>query len=144
MTSIPQGRLSVAVFIDSSAFYAYLNRQDNHYEEAGRLMAKIAGDSLPLITTNFVVAEAHALILTRHSHRAATQFLRDLDGSAISIIRAQASDEDSARAIVFQYDDKRFSLTDAISFAVMERLGLNVAFTFDRNFSQYGFQTLQA
>ncbi len=143
MGGVPPTRLSVAVFIDSSAFFAYLNQQDDHYGEASLLIAKIAEDNVPLITTNFVVAETHALILSRLSQRAATEFLRDLGETNLPVLRAQANDEERARAIIFQYDDKRFSLTDAISFAVMERLGLDVAFTFDRNFSQYGFQTLQ-
>ena len=107
-------------------------------------MERIADERIGLLTTNFVVAETHALILSRHSQRAATEFLRDMSETSIPVLRAQANDEERAREIIFRYDDKRFSLTDAISFAVMERLGMQRAFTFDRNFSQYGFEVLQA
>jgi predicted nucleic acid-binding protein len=41
-----------------------------------------------------------------------------------------------------QYKDKDFSLTDALSFAVMERLGVRVAFSLDRHFVQFGWQLL--
>ena len=58
------------------------------------------------------------------------------------MIRSRASDEERAREIIYQYDDKDFSMTDAISFAVMERLRIARAFTFDRHFAQYGFTVL--
>jgi predicted nucleic acid-binding protein len=53
-------------------------------------------------------------------------------------------DERRAREIIAQYDDKDFTLTDATSFAVMERLGITYAFTFDHHFTQYGFIALTA
>jgi len=49
-----------------------------------------------------------------------------------------------AKAIIYQYDDKDFALTDATSFTVMERIRVPSAFTFDRHFAQYGFTVLTA
>ena len=60
------------------------------------------------------------------------------------VIRARAADEERAKQILFQYTDKDFSFADAISFAVMERLTIRLAFTFDRDFAQYGFPVLPA
>jgi hypothetical protein len=58
------------------------------------------------------------------------------------VARSRASDEERAREVSYQYDDKDFSMTDAISFAVMERLRITQALTFDRHFAQYGFTVL--
>jgi predicted nucleic acid-binding protein len=65
-----------------------------------------------------------------------------MDGASIQVIRATEDDEDSARRIVYAYDDKDFSLTDSISFAVMQRVGIQTAFTFDRDFAQFDFATV--
>jgi len=37
-----------------------------------------------------------------------------------------------------KYSEKRWSYTDCVSFAYMDEIGLEDAFTFDRNFAQYG------
>lgn len=144
MTSRAVPRQRNSAFVDSAAFFALLNEYDRHHQEARQILERIADEHIGLLTTNFIVAETHALILSRHSQRAATEFLRDMSETNIPVLRAQANDEERAREIIFRYDDKRFSLTDAISFAVMERLGMQRAFTFDRNFNQYGFEVLQA
>ncbi len=50
----------------------------------------------------------------------------------------------AAKAIIYRYTDKDFSLTDAISFALMERLRIPTAFTFDRDFERYGLSIAEA
>ena len=74
----------------------------------------------------------------------AGQFLREVEGSNTTIVRVRSGDEGRARNILFRYTDKDCSFTDAISFVVMERLGIRSAFTFDQDFAQYGFPVLRA
>ena len=102
-------------------------------------MARLRKDHVTLTTTIFVVAEAHALFLSRAGRDPAARFLRGLSNTSIEIVHPTAGDESRAFAIVERYTDKSFSLTDALSFAVMERLGISTAFTFDRDFEQFGF-----
>jgi uncharacterized protein len=52
--------------------------------------------------------------------------------------RVSVDDEHRAWEIIEQCADKDFSLADTTRFAVMERLGLTEAFTFDRNFAEFG------
>lgn len=53
-----------------------------------------------------------------------------MEQSNTVIVRVRGSDEERAKQILFRYTDKDFSFADAISFAVMERLKVNPAFTF--------------
>jgi uncharacterized protein len=57
----------------------------------------------------------------------------------VAVERVTEGDELRAKAILLRYTDKDFSYVDATSFAVMERFGLQTAFTFDEHFVQYGF-----
>ena len=96
-----------------------------------------------LVITNFVRAEAHALILNRLGHHLADRFLEQLaTASDQTMIRVTEDDEDRALGIIARYQDKDFSLTDATSFAVMERENITHAVAFDDHFRQYGVVVL--
>jgi uncharacterized protein len=132
-----------AWFVDSSAFFAAFTRNDERHAAASALLRRAALAATPLVTTNFIVAETHALFLARIGREAGVAFLREIDRSLANVIRATAEDEASAREIVCRYTDKDFSLVDAISFAVMDRLRLRLAFTFDGDFERYGFERVR-
>lgn len=130
------------VLLDSSAFLALISRRDAHHVEAQAAWARLIDERWSTFTSNFVVAETHALFLARLGRDSAATFLRDIARSSTVIVRVSVRDEARARAIIIQYEDKDFSLTDATSFAVMERLRIRHALTFDRHFAQYGFSPM--
>ena len=51
--------------------------------------------------------------------------------------RISEEDEQQAWRIINDFDDKDFSYVDVTTFAVMTRLGLTKAFSFDEHFNQY-------
>jgi predicted nucleic acid-binding protein len=137
------GVLSRRVFVNSSAYYAVADPTDHHHARARATLEQLERERWRLFTTNFIIAETHALVLTRRGRQIAAAVLQALDRSqATVIVRVSARDARRAREIIAQYDDKNFSLTDATSFAVMERLRIDRAFSFDHNFAQYGFRLL--
>ncbi|MDP2936889.1 MAG: PIN domain-containing protein [Dehalococcoidia bacterium] len=129
-------------FIDSSAYLALVNPHDAHHAEARAILSRLTEERWRSFTTNFVIAETHALFLIRLGHSHATAFLRQFEQSSTTVERVSVQDESHARTVIFKYDDKDFSLTDATSFAIMERAGIAHAFTFDHHFGQYGFRVL--
>lgn len=141
MSQRPSVRL-YRVFVDTSAYFALTDARAQDHAAGQAIQTRLISERWRLFTTNFVLAEIHALALTRLGRAVAARVLRQLDESTTTIIRASAADERRAREIIFRYDDKDFSLTDAISFAVIERLGITQAFTFDRHFAQYGLTVL--
>lgn len=130
------------IFVDSLACLALLDRDDEHHEEAIAILRSLAAQRYRQLTTNVLVIEAHALILSTLGIEVGQAFLRGLEESHTTVVRVRASDEERVRDIVYRYTDKYFSLADAISFTIMERLHITRAFTFDRHFAQYGFAVL--
>ena len=131
------------IFVDTSAYFAYINPKDTAHGDAQRIMTRFADAHESLLTSNFVIAETHALLLTRVSHEAATGFLNAMFASATRIIRVREADETAARELIRHHVDKAYSYTDATSFAVMNRLHIHDAFSFDRHFAQFGFTLAQ-
>src|SRR4051812_20251746 len=133
-----------AVFIDSSAFFAMIYSRDEKHPAAAQIAQRLEEQQWQLVTSNFVRAEAHALILNKGNHRAADRFLKSLaEQTPVQTIRVTEEDEQQALAIVAKYQDKEFTLTDATSFVMMDRLGITNSFTFDDDFRQYGLTVLQ-
>jgi uncharacterized protein len=130
-------------FADSAGYFALLDADDRNHGVAVVVARRLADERRRLVTTNFVVAESHALILTRLGHAPALHFLEGFDRGGTVVVRISTRDERRAREIIRRYEDKDFSLTDATSFAVMERLRIRDAFTFDRNFGQFGVRMLR-
>ncbi len=131
------------VFVDTGAYFGIADRRDHNHASATAIVRRLVADRRPLYTTNFIVAETHALVLKRIDREMALTVLEDIYRSRLTtVVRVSEEDELRARAIIRQYQDKDFSLVDAMSFAVMERLGIRHAFTFDCNFAQYGWAIL--
>jgi len=131
-------------FTDSSAFYALSDRDDQNHAPAQAIAHALEREHWTLSTSNYVVAEQHALHLNRLSRDIAYQALTRIYASGIRIERVTPQDEEKAFEILTQYSDKEFSFTDATSFSLMERLGIQYAFAFDRNFTQYRLTVLTA
>jgi uncharacterized protein len=130
--------------VDTSAYFALLAADDANHAQALAIRDRLIAEGWRLFTTSFVLAETHALLLNRLSQDIATRFLWTMDESLTTLVWVTPADVQRAKAIIYQYTDKDFSLTDATSFAVMERFDIHLAFTFDRDFAQYGFTVLTA
>ena len=58
------------------------------------------------------------------------------------MVRVREVDEQKAFALVRAHQDKTYSLCDAQSFVVMDRLRIREAIAADDDFRRYGFRTL--
>jgi len=139
---MPSARPST-VFVDTSAYIALARLDDERHNEAVIILNALQRQRVRLCTTNFVVAETHAMMLRYLGRAVAWRFVQELDKSRVTTTaRVELADEAGARVILGRYADKDYSLTDALSFSVMGRLGITHAFAFDKHFAQYGIMIL--
>lgn len=124
-----------SVLWDSSAILALLDGDDADHNRAALVADSIASQRRPSFVTNYVEAEAHALLLRKLGRAIARDWLLT---ASLPVVRALPQDEERARAILGRYRDKDWSFCDAISFAVMESRRVPAAFSFDYHFRQYG------
>jgi len=123
------------VLWDSSAILALLDADDADHAAAAEGAARIAREKRPSFITNYVEVETHALLLRKLGRSLAIEWLFK---GGMPVLGALQEEESRAKEILARHTDKDWSLCDAISFAVMESRGVQLAFTFDRHFRQYG------
>ncbi len=129
------------VFADTFFFLALLDQRDPAHERAVTLSkAKRA-----ILTTEFVLLELGNACARAEDH---ADFLALLAGIRASprtrIVRLDSGLLQRGLDLFARRTDKDWSLTDCVSFVVMEEENLTEALTGDNHFEQAGFKALLA
>jgi len=125
----------MTLFVDSSMFYAAVDRGDRDYERAKHLLEGEQG----LTTTDHVLVETWLLLHHRIGRHAAEAFWEALRSGGAGIEPVGLGDLEAAWAIGEAFPDQDFSIVDRTSFAVMRRLGIHRVATLDDDFAVYRF-----
>jgi uncharacterized protein len=135
------------VFIDAGYLVALELRRDQNHESAlahwrehmGSKRIEKTSQTL-LVTTTYVLDEVLTFLNARGHHTRAVEIgERLLRSPAVELIHVGEPLFHKAFDYFKAHHDKRYSLTDAVSFVVMSERGLTTAFAFDRHFTQAGF-----
>lgn len=134
------------IFVDTSAWKAFYDEEDELHGEARNLMNAISSKEISVrafITSDYVMDEIITLIRFAHSHGKAAEFARAiLSSRATRIVYVGEEAFLKALGLFSESKDKEWSFKDCASFTLMRLLNITKAFTFDPHFRQAGFQTL--
>lgn len=128
------------VFADTFYLVAFLNPADAHHERARVVSRELRRR---VVTTSWVLTEVADALCDPPNRRHAARLRQLL--SASPFIRVVAASEELFQAGFDLFEarpDKEWSLTDCVSFVVMERERLTEALTGDHHFEQAGFTAL--
>jgi len=129
------------IFIDTSAFYALLDSDDQSHPKAKKAWVEIIQPANTVITSNYVLVETFALVQSRLGLEAVRKFQEDL----VPILHVEFITSAIHRlgvAALLSASRRGLSLVDCVSFEIMRDLGIKKTFTFDAHFSEQGFEVI--
>ncbi|HWQ69335.1 MAG TPA: PIN domain-containing protein [Patescibacteria group bacterium] len=126
------------IFLDTSAIYAMADQADPQYERAKERFEALLDMGERILTHNYVLVEAMALIQSRLGLAAAFKLAHDCRVFDIEWVD-EATHEEAVRRLT-RLGSRQVSLVDQVSFLVMQRRGVHTALAFDSDFEREGFQ----
>jgi predicted nucleic acid-binding protein len=131
-----------SAFVDTSYLLALELRHDQDHQAAIQHWQRRATRLMQMVTTSFILDEVVTFFNNRGYHDRAVKVGNNLlESPSVRFIHVDKSLFYDGWRYFQQHRDKDYSLTDCISFVVMQQLGITTAFTFDHHFRQAGFIT---
>jgi predicted nucleic acid-binding protein len=128
------------VFIDTGYLIAVEWADDQHHTAAAVHWRDYVRGGPRLVTTSFVLDEVVTFFVSRGRHAKAMEIAdRFLASPSVRLVHVDEELFVAAFEYLRKRPDKRFSLTDCVSFVLMTRLGIQKALAFDSHFEQAGY-----
>ena len=129
------------IFIDTSAFFALLDRDDVNHQKAKKRWGDVLSYENTLVTSNYVLVECFALMQSRLGLEAVRGFQEDIL-PLINIEWVNAETHKSGVSALLAASRRKLSLVDCVSFEIMRTLGIKNFFAFDPHFAEQGFKSI--
>jgi predicted nucleic acid-binding protein len=128
----------MSVYVDTSAFLAVLDADDENHEAAKKVWTELLESREAIVCTSYVLVETYALV----QHRLGMAAVRAFHEDVFPVLQLEWIDDSlhqQAANALLTANRRNLSLVDCASFATMRRLGIKKAFAFDKHFSEHGF-----
>ncbi|MCE5238144.1 PIN domain-containing protein [bacterium] len=129
----------MTTFVDTSAIFAYYDTDDEAHDVIAPLWAALLAADAQLVTTNYVLLEAAALL----QRRLGMQWVQRLQTEVRRIVQIVWVDDelhDLAVTATLAANRRHLSLVDNLSLEIMRRLGINYALACDEHFTERGYE----
>ncbi len=129
----------MTLFADTFYFMALLNRKDRAHSKA----KEISRGSGRFVTTEWILTELADAMASRAKRQRFIDLYRLLEADPqVDVVSFDEEFFSDGIELYAARPDKDWSLTDCISFVVMQQRGIMDALTGDRHFEQAGFRAL--
>lgn len=130
-------------FLDTSYILSLEIQNDSAHQRVLQNWATLAISNVFLVTTTYVFDQVVTFFNSRNLHYKAVEVgNRLLESPDLELIQIYQTLFDRGWQYFQKHKDKSYSLTDCLSFIVMQEREIVTALTLDNHFSQAGFQIL--
>ena len=127
-------------FANTSYWLALELNDDQNHEAALKHWQKLVKTLFAVVTTSYVFDETITYLNSRNHHEKAVEGGENLLLSpTVELVHVDENLLFKGWTMFQKYQDKRYSLTDCISFVLMNSKDLETALTFDKHFTQADF-----
>jgi len=130
--------LAEALLIDTSAAIAFKDPSDQFHSEALRFFKST--ENVLWVILNVTAHETYTRARYNLGFKDAINLYDFLRGGSLYQLDFVPDDEHEARRLLNKYSNHQLSFHDVLCAAVMKRVGIYKAFSFDRHFYYFGFQ----
>lgn len=131
------------IFLDTAYAIALSAPTDAHHERAILLAGRLEVEGTRLVTTQAVLLEIGNALSRLRYRKAAVELLDSLhQDPSVEVVPFTERLYEEAFRLFRERQDKEWSLTDCLSFVIMQERGLASALTTDEHFHQAGFRVL--
>jgi predicted nucleic acid-binding protein len=131
------------IYVDTSGFIALASKKDKNHAASKEFLKESIEEGHRFVTGKNTLIEYVDGLTKRATKREAVRQLDSILSSRFLLVE-EVREEDWSLGLDYfrRYHDKAIDLTDSLSFAIMERLRIDSAFTFDGDFGVHGFVTV--
>ncbi|MFC6768760.1 type II toxin-antitoxin system VapC family toxin [Natrinema soli] len=137
----PEG--ATPLFVDTGAFYARADDDDQHHERTTRVFEKIRRGDLPyrpIYTSQAVLSELVTLCLYKLGHDVAIRTLDAVrESETFNILTVGQPTFDATADQFAEYDDQQISFVDHTTAILARERDIDHVFAFDGDFRTLGF-----
>jgi predicted nucleic acid-binding protein len=131
----------MTVFVDTSAFLAVLNANDQFHVPAKKTWIEILLQDDLMISSNYVVLETTILLQHRFGLEAVRLFVNEVL-PVVEIFWIDETMHGTAMNALLTANRRNLSLVDCTSFEMIRQKGEETVFSFDPHFQEQGFRVI--
>lgn len=128
----------MTVFADTAALFALLDSGERYHAAAANAWREFLELDAALVTTNYILLEA-AAVIQRRIGLAALRAFHDEIAPQLEVVWVDADLHRSGVEATLIAARRDLSVVDCVSFRVMRNRGISIAFTLDSHFREQGF-----